>query len=772
MAEEKQQSLSEQVLEEEVVLRHEPEENEEQQAEQLATDEAEDQATAGYLSGDVLHTHIKRQANILHEALHQEMAIPTTASELTRAYEKHLFCPVSPPPKQENGTLQPNPRLNFYPTFIVPETLATYHLFFQNQRIPFSCKANRPSANKTLALGRDDHLPCFPAVEEVQKIFEGLGPEEISKNALENENSHLVELAQDGPRVAVMKRNISITHFAYPAVNLPPKVMSTVMDSLIMKSVEGKSQLEEQDKEEQTEGGDVVSDEELIRWLKLKDKPEEEVRERIAERRKTVMAAVLVSVVLRSMERFFTKPEVIKKTGESLHYLFRHGYIRQACKISNVELTHLITYMGILHENRVGQSTLHNSLTGENRLDYIRDTIFLFLIYSWQTAMGVWQQCLDPNNLKDLAKLLDKHKRRLWCAESESMMATVLSEIIFPEEIVEILQKGLPDIVNQSMLQQFRDFILERSAILPAMSSALPTDFVPIHYKQCPPQLWVYTYLLHMANFFMYHNDLQTDSSGEGALMECYCRCNLCTPHRSLAINTALLNEVQAIGTFELARPPKEDGTEQAPLKLTPGMWTNAYLRKFEEKDYYPFQIRYYEDQKHPTSKAELKACVITQAGILAQLKEIKKAREEFLLKKGRGVYLDPQTGEELSGELGGRQFGRDREEQLHGENQKEHPDADSYYQHGSRRGAKQTPQTADSGAAGSRLAWGGSQHQQQSRRGGRRPVQRAQRVGGEHAGGNRGGRGGRRNTTTILFEEGAEKQTPLGSAGEQSPAC
>lgn len=754
MAEEEKQ-LSEQVLEE-VVLTHE----EQRQADEDDVDSDKENLYPHYLSGDVLHKHLRRQANILNEALKGELEAPTTPGELTRAYEKHLFCPAAPPPKQENGTLQPNPRLNFYPTFIVPETLATYHLFFQNQRIPFSCKANRPSANQTLALGHDDFLPRFPAVEEIQKIFEGLGPEEVSKNALENENSHLVELEHDGPRVAVMKRNISITHFAYPALNLPPKIMSTVMDTLVMKPVEGKSQLEEQDKEEeqQQQGGDAVSDEELIRWLKLKDKPEAEVRERIAERRKTVMATVLVSVVLRSMERFFTAPEVIRKTGESLHYLFRHGYVRQACKISNVELTHLVTYMGILHENRVGQSTLHNSLSGENRLDYVRDTVFLFLMYTWQTAMGVWQQCLDPENLKELVKILEKHKRRFWCTENETMMASGLSDIIFPDEIVEILQKGLPDIVSQSMMQQFRDFILERSAILPAMSCALPSDFVPIHFKQCPPQLWPYTYLLHLANYFMYHNDLHVDSSGEGALLECYCRCNLCTPHRSLATNTALLNEVQAIGTFELARPPKEDGTEQPPLKLTPGMWTNAYLRKFEDKDYYPYQIRYYEDQKNPSSRAELKACVITQAGILAQLKEIKKAREEFLLKKGRGVYLDPQTGEELSGELGARQFGRDRE--LHGEDQKEHPDADSYYNpHGGRKSKALPP--ADSGSARGPRGRGAYQ---QSRRGGRRPLQ--QRGGGEHGRGELGGRcRGAGSPSGGPAEESAEKREALGPA-------
>lgn len=705
-----------------------------------------------YLSGDVLFRHIKRQANIIHEALMGETAVPTTVSELTRVYERHLFCPSTPPRKQENGTLPPNPRLNFYPTFIVPETLATYHLFFQNQKIPFSCKANRPTANEVLVLHREDSLPVFPAVEEVQKIFEGLGPEEVSKNALGNENSHLVELEKDSPRLAVLKRNISITHFAYPALNLPPKVMSEVIHNLVMKPVPGQTQLGGEIPDEQ--GGDVVSDEELIRWLGLKGKSEAEIKEAIDERRKMVMAAILVTSTLRSMERFFTTPDTIKKIGESLHYMFRQGYIRQACKISNVELTHLVTYMGILHENRIGHSTLHESLSGETRLDYVRDTIFLFLVYTWQTAMGVWQQCMEPENISELGKILTRDKKKLWCADSESLLAGALSEIVFPDNLLTVLQRGLPDIVNQSMMQQFRDFILERSAILPAMTTALPTDFVPIYYKQCPPQLWGYTYLMQLANYFMYHNDLQVDSSGEGTLLECYCRCNLCTPHRSLAVNTALLNEVNAIGTFELATPPKADGTEQPPLKLTPGMWTNAYLRKFESQDYYPYQIRYYEDQKKPTTKAELTACVITKPEILAQLQEIKKAREQFLLKKGRGVYLDPQTGEELNGELASKQLSlREKSE--------DHPDCDQHFQHGRRKSAHQT---ADFESAHSGVGRDGgdpsprANYQQQLRGGSRR--------GGRGYGQRRGGhwRGGRHGGAGQVEESAYQERQTLGS--------
>lgn len=43
----------------------------------------------------------------------------------------------------------------------------------------------------------------------------------------------------------------------------------------------------------------------------------------------------------------FTDPETLRKLEENLHYTFRHGFVRQACKISNVELTNLVSYMGI-----------------------------------------------------------------------------------------------------------------------------------------------------------------------------------------------------------------------------------------------------------------------------------------------------------------------------------------------------------------------------------------------------------------------------------------
>ncbi|AIA22360.1 p100k [California sea lion adenovirus 1] len=590
-----------------------------------------------YLFGDALIKHLKRQTNIIKECLNNDTDLPDI-KELSLAYESLLFCPITPPKREKNGVCEANPKLNFYPPFMVPELLATYHIFFQNQKIPVSCRANRSKADANLNLKNGACLPSAPTMEEIPKIFEGLGNEEVATtDALkEDRDSVLIELQDDNPRLAVVKRTIQVSHFAYPALNLPPKVMNALMETLLIKKQQPQERHEEKNEEV------VISDQQLASWLKVPiDSP------KIEEKRKTMMASILITVQLECMQKFFSDVEIIKKIEENIHYSFKHGYVKQASKISNMDLSNLISYMGILHENRLGQSVLHNTLQEEARRDYIRDTIFLYLIYTWQTAMGVWQQCLEEANVNELVKILTKSRRNLWTGFDERSINHELAGIIFPPKLEKALKNGLPDFTSQSMMQNFRSFILERSGILPAMCNALPSDFVPITFKECPPPLWSYTYLFQLANYFMYHSDIAYDLSGEGVL-ECYCRCNLCTPHRCFATNSNLLSESQLINSFEM-QGPSNDKNPAPSLKLTAGMWTSAYLRKFIPEDYHPHEIKFYEDQSNKP-KVEPTACVITQETILSQLQEIKKAREKFLLKKGKGVYLDPQTGEVLNG--------------------------------------------------------------------------------------------------------------------------
>lgn len=614
------------------------------------------QTEPAYISDEILLTHLARQSVILKDALQERSELPLQIRALSEAYELNLFSPRVPPKRQANGTCEPNPRLNFYPPFVVPEVLATYHIFFQNLKIPLSCRANRTVADTVLELGEGDGLPDIASLEEVPKIFEGLGRDEKrAANSLQEEDTQnaLVELEGDNARLAVLKRSIEVTHLAYPAVNLPPKVMSALMDQLLIKRAQPLPQdgEEEEDEEQNPDGKPVVSDEELARWLNVAlDSP------LLEERRKTMTAVLLVTLNLECLRRFFTDPETMRKLEESLHYTFRHGYVKQACQISNVELSNLISYMGILHENRLGQNVLHSTLKDEARRDYIRDCVYLFLIYTWQTAMGVWQQCLEERNVKELEKILVRERRALWTGFDERTIASDLASLVFPQKLMQTLQAGLPDFASQSMLQNFRSFILERSGILPAMSCALPSDFVPLIYRESPPPLWPYTYLFQLANYFMFHSDVAYDSTGAG-LMECHCRCNLCSPHRSLICNPALLNESQLIGTFEIQgpNPQNEAAGEESTvgsasgLKLTAGLWTSAYLRKFVPEDYHAHTIKFYEHQSPAKSRVEPSACVITQPAIVGQLQAIQKARESFLLKKGKGVYLDPQTGEELN---------------------------------------------------------------------------------------------------------------------------
>lgn len=614
--------------------------------------EDDDFQTHCYITPDSLITHLRRQSLIVKESVRDRLQVPATIWELSNAYERNLFSPSTPPRREPNGTCEKNPRVNFYPPFAIPEVLATHHIFFQNLKIPLSCRANRTRADEVLMLREGDILPGFPSLEEVSKIFEGLGLDETpADNALENKNSVLVELQGDNPRLAVLKRTLDVNHFAYPALCMPPKVMDVVMNELITRKSLGASHLENINP---NEGEPAVADEDLIRWLRISGSTEE-VAKQLQERRKTMMAVTLVTACLECMRRFFTTGEMIRKLGETLHYAFRQGYVRLASQLASVDLDHIISYLGILHENRLGQSVLQSTLRGEARRDYVRDTIYLFLVYTWQGAMGVWQHCLEESNLSELAKLLRRARRSLWTGFSELAIAQELSSIIFPERLIRTLQKGLPDLTSQSMMHNFRSFILERSGILPAVSNAFPSDFLPIDYKECPPPLWNHLYVLRLANYLMHHSDLAEDCSGEG-LLECYCRCNLCTPHRCLATNPALLNETQAINTFEIRGPASEDAEESTDLsqtggkslKLTAGLWTSAFLRKFEPSDYHAYSIQYYENQSRAPN-ATPSACVITNANILAQLQEIKRAREEFLLKKGHGVYLDPQTGEELN---------------------------------------------------------------------------------------------------------------------------
>ena len=70
----------------------------------------------------------------------------------------------------------------------------------------------------------------------------------------------------------------------------------------------------------------MVSDEMLARWLGNRDP------QALEQRRKLMLAVVLVTLELECMRRFFSDPDTLRKVEETLHYTFRHGFVRQACK--------------------------------------------------------------------------------------------------------------------------------------------------------------------------------------------------------------------------------------------------------------------------------------------------------------------------------------------------------------------------------------------------------------------------------------------------------
>ena len=105
--------------------RLEPPQDEQEHEQDAGQEETDAGLEHGYLGGDVLLKHLQRQSLILRDALADRSETPLSVEELCRAYELNLFSPRVPPKRQPHGTCEPNPRLNFYPVFAVPEALAT-----------------------------------------------------------------------------------------------------------------------------------------------------------------------------------------------------------------------------------------------------------------------------------------------------------------------------------------------------------------------------------------------------------------------------------------------------------------------------------------------------------------------------------------------------------------------------------------------------------------------------------------------------------------------
>lgn len=592
-------------------------------------------------SRNAFSIHLQRQAQLCKLALQAKKYkyLPESVSKIGAAFEEYLFNPRS-----EEDKKQQDARLNFYPPFAVPECTANYYSFFSILPVPFSCSANRTATEKLLSLKhikKYDYLPDFDP--DMFTVSEALGSEVTATDSLPRK-TRLVTLEADYDRLLTMKHRLRhVTQFAYPALNLPPKIHRVLIETLFKPYQRGTESVEEVDY--------VISREKIAKMRNLTD--EEKITEAVDEFRTNLLKAIQYLVGLEMMEKMFRNAGFIKKIQEILHYTFHHGFIRLIGHVTNHNLSNYITFHGMTFQNRNNNATLQSTLDLNEGEDYMIDTIFLFLIYNWQTAMGIWQQNLNELNLKALKDfLISKRDDLVFCSSAGKMARVLMNWITDDQTIIKIFQDYLPDFVSQMQLNNFRNFILARSNIIGGIIPAMVKDFVPVDYKESSPLLWGHVYLFRLSYFLYQHGDYMqifyiADPEERSAENEVFCNCNLCAPHRTPMYNSSLHNEILAIDSFDFF-VPTEDGNGGQRVTLSAGMWANKFLDHFVKEEFFPFEVMKYIDYPEIFNVTPT-ACVINKPHILSTLRHIQKQREKFLLEKGSGIYLDPETGDNLS---------------------------------------------------------------------------------------------------------------------------
>lgn len=560
---------------------------------------------------NLLCRHLERQNKILKNIS------PEDAKTLDLGYllEKDLFAPVERV-KSDDG---PDPKLNFYPPFLTPECLALHYPFFLTTSIPASCKSNRSGTDTYQEFSQISD--CIETTPDPDNWNDSLGNVDTITELKDNQK--LAPLEKDSPRLTWMKAKCSgLKSYAYPALAFPPEVQKLLFNELIGRTQEP-NELDEEYKL-------AFTDEDL---------PQETQGEKLKQR-ETIGAAATFGALLLSMQRLFTHPTVIKNTQEALHYTFLHGYVRLVHLLTEVNMSEFVTYHGLTHRNRLNNPVQHRQLEGQDRLDYILDTIYLYLVFSWQTAMDIWGQTIDWETRDKLIERVRKIKPELTQASYERACALV-SEAVFPNLLREALVVNIPDFVNQCQLSNFRLFINNKANIPSAVCPVLPSDFVPLCYRESHPVLWTHVFLLRHASFLQNHGGY-AEAPDEASVASSLCECNLCSPHRMPCYNPHLLNEIMSIGKFGVQGP---EG--QGSFNLTPQIFANAYMKKFYPDDYHPQSVIHYKDNR-ADFKTDLCAAVVRDEKLLALMCESQMRREKNILKRGGGLYLDPQTGEVL----------------------------------------------------------------------------------------------------------------------------
>lgn len=571
--------------------------------------------------------HLERQKNILCSIGSADLSIINSASLL----EEFLFTPNHRPEITKDNT--PDPKLNFYPPFLIPECLALHYPFFLTTPIPRSCKINRIGTHTYEQWEQLKRIPSkFPDPQNT-KWDDGIGNVDLSAE-LKPEHK-LAFLTNDTSRSNWFKsKAVHLTTWAYPSLNLPPCIQKMLQETFVGKP---------QDPNKLDEIYDIAVTDKLLADLGVNASD-------FRTRRETACIAATYGILLTCLEKFFCTPRFIKNCQESLHYTFGHGFVKLINIITDVTLSDYVTYHGLTHKNRLNNPRQHTQLPSEDRFDYLIDTIYLFLVFTWQTAMDIWAQTLDEQTQQNLRNKLETVLPEVLKLPSTFEMSAKLADTLFPPILLEALTSSLPDFINQAQITNFRTFICTKSGIPQSMCPALPSDFVPISYNESHPLLWCHTFVLRLSAYLLNHGDYMTVPTNPYLVSECYCNCNLCSPHKMPCFNQYLLNEILTIDNFEIQGPPDEHGHPTKRITLTANKFANAYLASFKENDYFFDEVKHYKDNKHAFSE-KVEACLIKDEKLLALLRETQLRREKELLKRGTGIYLDPVTGEPLTRE-------------------------------------------------------------------------------------------------------------------------
>lgn len=521
-----------------------------------------------------------------------------------KAVEEWVFTPRDRPRNAPGETfVEADPKFNFFPPFLTPECLATHHPFFTTMPIPLSCKAN--------CLGTEDfdrwaYRCTLP--EEFPSDFDawddGIGSADTISDLKENQKFAL--LRDDNGRARWFKAKAEGMRFwCYPIVSIPPSIGKLILETLV-------------------------------------DCAERASEDKVPTAKRIAVQVSSVGVTNKILKSIFERKWFVKNCQESLHYCFSHGFVKLVKMLTDTDLSSYVTYHGLTYRNRLNNSGLHTAIDDkEDKFDYLVDTIYLYLILTWQTAMNVWQQSIDENYIEALKRaLIEEAVEPLLRGDYEETCRIVAELVTGGDALERALENSLPDFINQNQITNFRTFVCSKSGVPQSICPILPTDCVPLRYERAPPVLWSHVYMINMASFLCNHGDYMRSVPENPVITTCLCECNLCSPHKMPCYNTHLEDEILALDKMTLS-----DGNKTATVGVED--FCNCLIRMNHVDDYYHDAINFYRDD--PDMFSGTKPSIFKNKKLLSILKELKAKKEAELLKRGQGIYLNPSTGDPLT---------------------------------------------------------------------------------------------------------------------------